>query len=879
MTAPEATRSGTLLTSSDEPALELSLDAPDGEPSPEQAALDIRRNRKLSEVAKKLVVPEGIVGSYWPRIRETCNTRLGLSLDRWQDGIAGLALAYRSDGVIAHTVGGCGMTLPRQVGKSIRLTTPLLTGGGWTTVANIQVGDEVFHPSGRRIAVTEVHPIQYDRPCYEVTTTDGRTLVVDGEHLWTVIDKRCEVSKTVKGKRTRWFEERLMTTQEMVDEGLSRYAEGSRTSVTDGKKYQTDEYRFVLPRQECVDLPAREQTIDPYLLGAWLGNGTTKAAQLTMGEQDIEHWKSVLDATPYGVSYRRDDHGGSVRWSIGVSGGFLPQLRELDVIGNKHVPENYLLGDASQRLALLQGLLDTDGHITSQHGTIEFVSMLPGLAEDVLFLARSLGWRATLKEGKAKLDGKDYGTKFRVTFTPKMTDQFIPFRLQRKADRITARDGGKGRHTVSIKSIERVATEPVRCIKVDSPDGLFLAGRDLVATHNTHTVVSVMFGLCIEHPGLLAIWTSHHVKTNSETFQAVQSYCKRERIKPFIKKVYLGSGDEAVEFANGSRILFGARERGFGRGIPGVDVLMSDEAQILTQRAMQDMLATMNTSRLGLHMYVGTPPKPTDNSEMFVAMRREATSGEATDIAWIECGADDDIDDIDDVEQWMKANASCPHRTPVVSIQRLRRRLDDDGFRREALGIWDATTDGSAFDVDAWSQLGDTGVDTPRSAALVIDLSPDRKHCWIGVAGEVDTDKGERVLLMAMETTAATAVKRVQELVEARDIVEVAITGGAARALEPDLVEAGLEYQKLSPADIAASYSTLQESIKNKTIVHGEQSELTIALLMTKTRFLTSGESEVFDRRNYSANLSPAVACACALFRWGLNAKPMPVLL
>lgn len=511
MTAPEITRSGTPLTSSDGP-LELSLDAPDGEPSPEQAALDIRRNRKLSEVAKKLVVPEGIVGSYWPRIRETCNTRLGLSLDRWQDGIAGLALAYRSDGVIAHTVGGCGMTLPRQVGK-------------------------------------------------------------------------------------------------------------------------------------------------------------------------------------------------------------------------------------------------------------------------------------------------------------------------------------------------------------------------------THTVVSVMFGLCIEHPGLLAIWTSHHVKTNSETFQAVQSYCKRERIKPFIKKVYLGSGDEAVEFTNGSRILFGARERGFGRGIPGVDVLMSDEAQILTQRAMQDMLATMNTSRLGLHMYVGTPPKPTDNSEMFVAMRREAISGEATDIAWIECGADDDIDDIDDIEQWMKANASCPHRTPVVSIQRLRRRLDDDGFRREALGIWDATTDGSAFDVDAWSQLGDTGVDTPRSAALVIDLSPDRKHCWIGVAGEVDTDKGERVLLMAVETTAATAVKRVQELVEARDIVEVAITGGAARALEPDLVEAGLEYQKLSPADIAASYSTLQESIKNKTIVHGEQSELTIALLMTKTRFLTSGESEVFDRRNYSANLSPAVACACALFRWGLNAKPMPVLL
>lgn len=394
----------------------------------------------------------------------------------------------------------------------------------------------------------------------------------------------------------------------------------------------------------------------------------------------------------------------------------------------------------------------------------------------------------------------------------------------------------------------------------------------------THTLISVIFGLCVEYPGLLGIWTSHHVKTNSETFQAVQSYCKRERIKPFIKKIVLGSGDEAIEFTNGSRILFGARERGFGRGIPGVDILVSDEAQILTQRAIQDMLATLNTSKLGLHVYIGTPPKPTDNSEMFTGMRREAQSGEATDIAWIEAGADADITDLDDIEQWLKANPSCPHRTPVVSIQRLRRRLDDDGFRREALGIWDAS-ETSTFDLNAWSDLADVSADTPSRAALVVDLSPDRRHCWIGVAGDTDTEKGERVLLMCTEATAATAVARVKKLTEDRDIVDVAITGGAARALEPDLVEAGLEYHRLSPSDTAAAYSTLQEAIKNETVCHADQPELAAALLMTRTRFITSGESEVFDRRNYSANLSPAVACACALYRWGMMAKPMPVLL
>lgn len=855
MPAPQPERSGAPPTSS--------------EPDP------TRVDRKLSEVAKKLVVPADIEGSYWPGVKQTCTERLGLTLDRWQDGIGGLALAYRADGALAHTVGGFGMSLPRQVGKPLAIDTPVLTSNnGWVANGDLVVGDEVFHPDGHAVRVAEVHPIMYDHVCYEVTTTDGRTLVADAEHLWTVTDKRKEYRENGK----RLFRERTLTTQEMLDEGLSRYAAGSRSSTTDGKKYQTDEYRFILPRQECLqDLPEQDLLADPYLLGAWLGNGASSGAQLTMGEQDIDHWREVFDASPFPATYRYVEGRLGSGWTVGVPGGFLAQLRELGVLNDKHIPEQYLIGSTSQRLAMLQGLLDTDGHITSQHGTIEFCSMTKNLADGALFLARSLGWRATLSEGKATLDGRDYGIKYRVTFTPKLADEHTPFRLQRKIDRITSTDGGKGRHTVSIKSIERVATRPVRCIKVDSEDGLFLAGRDLVATHNTFTLTALMFGLCVETEGLLIIWTSHHVKTNSETFQAVQSYCKRERIKPFIKKVYLGSGDEAVEFINGSRILFGARERGFGRGIPGVDVLMSDEAQILTQRAMQDMLATLNTSRLGLHIYCGTPPKPTDNSEMFTVMRQEATSGEATDMVWIEVGADN-IDDLDDIDQWLRANPSCPQRTPVVSIQRLRRRLDDAGFQREALGFWDADEQ-SSFDIAAWSDLAEVSADTPGRAALVVDMSPDRRHCWIGVAGDTGTEKGERVLLMAAETTAAGAVAAVQKLMESRDIVEVAITSGAARSLEPALVEANVEYVRLAQTDVAAAYATMQEAIKNKTICHLDQNELNTAMLMTRTRFVTSGESEVFDRKNYSVNLSPAVACACALFRWGMAAKPLPVLM
>ena len=83
------------------------------------------RNRKLSEVTRKLVYPADIAGSYWPRVRDTCYLRLGLNLDRWQDGIAGLLLAYREDGALCHTIGGFGMSFPRQVVKTHTITSVL----------------------------------------------------------------------------------------------------------------------------------------------------------------------------------------------------------------------------------------------------------------------------------------------------------------------------------------------------------------------------------------------------------------------------------------------------------------------------------------------------------------------------------------------------------------------------------------------------------------------------------------------------------------------------------------------------------------------------------------------------------------------------------
>lgn len=244
----------------------------------------------------------------------------------------------------------------------------------------------------------------------------------------------------------------------------------------------------------------------------------------------------------------------------------------------------------------------------------------------------------------------------------------------------------------------------------------------------THLIGYTVFALCVNRPGLLVIWTAHHSATSSETFLAMQGMAQRAKVSPHVAQVFKGSGDEEIRFHNGSRILFGARERGFGRGIPGVDVLIFDEAQILSDKAMSNMLATMNTSQFGLQLYIGTPPKPEDNSETFKRMRREALAGTLVDGAWIEFGADPDDKD-EDRAVWRRMNPSYPKRTPAQSLLRLKRKLTPADWRREGMGIWDADQAGSrAISESEWESTGieDVPAEGVRSYSVAFNLDGSR---------------------------------------------------------------------------------------------------------------------------------------------------------
>lgn len=256
----------------------------------------------------------------------------------------------------------------------------------------------------------------------------------------------------------------------------------------------------------------------------------------------------------------------------------------------------------------------------------------------------------------------------------------------------------------------------------------------------TYTFGALAFALCLAYPNMLMLWSAHRARTHQETFKSMVSMADRPDIKPFVKRSLTGAGTEAVEFVNGSRILFGARENGFGRGFAKVDALFLDEAQILTERAMEDMVPATNASPNGLVVLMGTPPRPSDPGEVFLARREGALSGDDEDVLYVEMSADKGANP-DDRGQWSKANPSYPHRTSETAILRMRKLLGSaESFLREGLGVWDERRAGRrAFPKGMWAKrVGDP----PAGGMLTLGVKFTADGSHVALAGAVKPEDG-----------------------------------------------------------------------------------------------------------------------------------------
>jgi hypothetical protein len=244
-----------------------------------------------------------------------------------------------------------------------------------------------------------------------------------------------------------------------------------------------------VPLAGPVQYPTRlDLPIEPYTFGAWLGDGTTTKAELTSVDPEILEQISGdgFSVQPLGYAPHLYRLGGTGHSRDAATGRYMAnaslssRLRSMGMFDGKFVPRAYLESGVPQRLALLQGLMDTDGYVDDMAGRCEFTSTNKGLAEATVELAASLGFRPVLSEGRATLYGVDKGPKYRVKFTP---DRPV-FRLPRKLMRQKSETARYHRFR-AIDVVMDVPSVPVRCIQVAAPTGMFLASRSFIPTHNS----------------------------------------------------------------------------------------------------------------------------------------------------------------------------------------------------------------------------------------------------------------------------------------------------------------------------------------------------------------------------------------------------------
>lgn len=368
------------------------------------------------------------------------------------------------------------------VGKSIPDTwdVPAPVSGGYVKNGDLKPGDFVYNRVGKPVRVDSIHP-QGLRTVYRMTLADGRQIDCARDHLWTYKNRVGNGSKTWK----------TATTEELMKKQLARPCAGGRVA-----------YGYVIPQNEAVERDTINYKLDPYAMGAAIGNGILGTYGFEFSSDDRETVAQL--ETIFGLPAKKKKTG--YTWYFVVSenekNDKLLQTRDIlqevpELIGKKSgekfIPDIYKFGSIEQRWALIQGLFDTDGTIQgNSRFNVSYSTTSERLAHDVQEVLWSLGIMSSIKPHSNKRDWNESETfDYHVHVKVQNKDKAKFFRLPRKLERaMKAREVVKAREkkfdTVAIKSIEKLDYKvPMTCIMVDDPEHLYLAGREHIVTHNT----------------------------------------------------------------------------------------------------------------------------------------------------------------------------------------------------------------------------------------------------------------------------------------------------------------------------------------------------------------------------------------------------------
>jgi len=319
------------------------------------------------------------------------------------------------------------------VRDALRLDEPIPVPTGWTTVGTLRPGDKLFGGDGRVCRIVAVGPVDAYPDARVIRFSDGTTIDRPAEHPWSTVD------------------------------GSDSHAPGRAVALAG-----------------ALALPELALPIPPYTLGAWLGDGDSDGARLTLNRADADEIEASIRREGFGTHRNPGgERGHSVRIRVE---GLQVLLRRALLLGAKDVPPMYLRASIAQRKALLAGLLDTDGSSCGtaghQSSRCELSFTRKALIPPVVELIRSLGVAVNSAEYDAVLEGRVVGRRWRMHFQANAN----PFTVSRKAQRWAPllSDRTRSRYVVDV---HRSEPSPMRAITVDSVDGTFLVGRRMLPTH------------------------------------------------------------------------------------------------------------------------------------------------------------------------------------------------------------------------------------------------------------------------------------------------------------------------------------------------------------------------------------------------------------
>lgn len=349
--------------------------------------------------------------------------------------------------------------------KGLPLDTPILTSTGWKTMKTLKIGDKVFDKEGNLCNITAKSQI-HNNPCYKIKFDNAESMICDIDHKWLVSFRLGRKSKNYPDG----YKHQVMTTIEL------------KTYLDSIEKRTTTNIPKIL-NAKPLNIKKTNLPLDPYLLGAWLGDGSKDCGIITQATNS-PLWEEIK-ARGYEIgenlNHDPERKGVDIRTIFNIRG----ILNSIGVLKNKHIPEQYLLASYEDRLDLLRGLMDTDGYFHPKRKRFVMTTSFDWQMEGMKQLLSSLGCKVSVFKEIHKCDGKEF-PGWNINFT---TNKFNPFLIRnQEIGIISIKDNNSFRN---IESIEEVEIVPTQCIAVDSPSHTYLAGHSLIVTHNSNRKIDL----------------------------------------------------------------------------------------------------------------------------------------------------------------------------------------------------------------------------------------------------------------------------------------------------------------------------------------------------------------------------------------------------